>query len=385
MILTFVFLIIISSVLIELNHQLTRNSPLLIKPKKFKKSISNSIQKYIAWVEISNPHKKMEVMIPSFNVTPKIIGISEDEILNIKTKVIPLHPDFEEENNDYWSAYILKSKHLTTVKIEVEFDIKDSSTDKIECLWLDIEWVNYGPFGFFTRFDGFAIPYLSEKFINNISQNNFVEPIKTHILGSLDDPIKVLKTYIPKDYLPTDILTIGESPLAIMQGKYIDYRSIKTTLLAILLCKGFHPTSSLATACGMQTLINISGPTRIIFSWLIGGIFKLLGNKGMFYRLAGKQARLIDDITGTTYPYDKNIVLGPEDTKSFCMKASKELGVNIAVVDVNDLGRVKILSTNKPQNSEIIKRALTSNPAGNANQHTPIVFIRLDKNNNQFT
>ena len=126
----------------------------------------------------------------------------------------------------------------------------------------------------------------------------------------------------------------------------------------------------------MQTLINISGPTRVIFSWLLGGICKSIGVKGVFYRLAGEQARLIDDITGTTPPYDKSIVLGPKDTESFCIKASKELKVNVAVVDVNDLGRVKILSTNNVEKNAIIKRALSSNPAGNANQHTPLVLIR---------
>ena len=129
----------------------------------------------------------------------------------------------------------------------------------------------------------------------------------------------------------------------------------------------------------MQTLINIYGPTRVILSWLIGGIFKFFGIKGVFYRLAGQQARLIDDITGTTPPYDKTIVLGPKDTQSFCIKASKELKVDVAVVDVNDLGRVKILSTNRINNTELIKRALKSNPAGNANQQTPIVMIKMDK------
>jgi hypothetical protein len=131
----------------------------------------------------------------------------------------------------------------------------------------------------------------------------------------------------------------------------------------------------------MQTLINISGPTRVIISWLIGGIFKFFGVRGMFYRLAGEQARLIDDITGTTPPYDKCIVLGPKDTQNFCIKAAKKLNINVAVVDVNDLGRVKILSTNNVNNTEMIKRALKSNPAGNANQQTPIVLIRSEKLN----
>ena len=129
----------------------------------------------------------------------------------------------------------------------------------------------------------------------------------------------------------------------------------------------------------MQTLINISGPSRVFIAWLIGGICKSIRIKGIFYRLAGEQASLIDDITGTTPPYDKSIVLGPNGTESFCIKASKELQINVAVVDVNDLGKVKILSTNNINNSHIIKKALTSNPAGNANQHTPLVLIKKNK------
>ncbi len=382
MLLIILLLTIFFYLVIELNHLFRIDSPLLLKPKEFKKTTLDKKQKYITWVEISNTDKKMEVMIPFFKVNPKLIGISKEEIISIYTKIKPFHPDFDyidEQNKDYWSAYILKSGKSTFIKIEVEFEISNTAVDKIKCLWLDIKWGNYGPFGFFTRFNGFALPNLSNIYKERPTNTNKVLPIKTHILGTLDDPINILKSYIPQDHLATDILTIGESPLAIMQGKYIDYRSLKVSLIARLLCKGFHPTSSLATACGMQTLINISGPTRVIISWIIGGIFKFFGIKGMFYRLAGEQARLIDDITGTTPPYDKSIVLGPKDTQSFCLKASKELNINVAVVDVNDLGRVKILSTNNVNNTEIIQRALASNPAGNANQQTPIVLIRQDE------
>ena len=375
------FPIIFTFFLIEINHYFRQHSPLVLKPKKFKRIILDSKHKYIALVEIKNLHKKMEVMIPSFNVNPKLIGISKNEIIKIHTKINPLHPEAEEEEqkNDYWSAYILKGKKSTFVEIEIEYEIKNTAIDKIKCLWLDIEWGNYGPFGSFKRFDGFVLPNFLDISKVNSSNKNLVDPIKTHILGSLDDPIEILKSYMPLDCLPTDILTIGESPLAVMQGRYIDYRNVNANLISKLICKGFHPTSSLATASGMQTLINIYGPTRVIISWLIGGIFKIFGVRGIFYRLAGEQARLIDDITGTTSPYDKSIVLGPEDTQTFCIKAAKKLKVNVAVVDVNDLGRVKILSTNNVNNAEIIKRALTSNPAGNANQQTPLVIIRSDE------
>ena len=379
MLLNYLFLIISIFFLLELNHYLKQDSPLVLKPKEFQKIILDSNYKYIILVEIKNLKKRMEVMIPSFNVNPQLIGISTNEIVYINTKIKPLHPDVEEQNNDYWSAYILKAKKSTFIEIEIEYEIKNTSIDKIKCLWLDIEWSNYGPFGSIKRFDGFVLPNFLDISEINSSNTSSVDPIKTHILGSLDDPIEILKSYMPQNCLPTDVLTIGESPLAIMQGRYIDYRNVNSNLISRLICKGFHPTSSLATASGMQTLINISGPTRVIISWLIGGMFKFFGVRGMFYRLAGEQARLIDDITGTTPPYDKSIVLGPKDTQTFCIEAAKKLNVDVAVVDVNDLGRVKILASSNVNNAEAIKRALTSNPAGNANQQTPLVLIRSDE------
>ena len=160
MLLSILIFILFTFFLLELSHKLEINSPLELKAKEFEKTIIDSKQKYITVVEIQNTHKRMEVMIPFFKVNPNLIGIAKDQIISIKTTVKPLHPDEEQDNNDYWYAYILKSKKSTYVKIEVEFEIKISEINKIECLWLDIEWGNYGPFGFFTKFDGFVLPNL---------------------------------------------------------------------------------------------------------------------------------------------------------------------------------------------------------------------------------
>ncbi len=365
-------------IFIEICHQLRVRSPLVLKPKEFNIEKDNISKTYIACVEITNLHKNMEVMIPSLVIKPYLVGISNEEIISLKTNIKAIHPDEAIEKYNYWSAYILKSKKSTNVEIKVEIKADNTILNRIECLWIDIKWINYGPFGKVTRFDGFVLSnYLTNK--TNTYQanpNNYIEPIKTHILGELDDPISILEAYIPENILSTDTITIGETPLAIMQGRYLDYRTINTSWLAKILCKGFHPTSSLATACGMQTLININRPSRIVLATFLGFICKMFGIKGLFYRLAGYQARLIDDITGTTPPYDKSIVLGPLDPKEFCVEASRKLGVNVAVVDVNDLGRVKIIAASQQSDLKAIHSALISNPAGNANQHTPLVLIR---------
>jgi hypothetical protein len=46
------------------------------------------------------------------------------------------------------------------------------------------------------------------------------------------------------------------------------------------------------------------------------------------------------------------------------------------VVDVNDLGRVKVLAASRGCDEELLQRALRPNPAGNANERTPLVLVR---------
>ena len=51
-------------------------------------------------------------------------------------------------------------------------------------------------------------------------------------------------------------------------------------------------------------------------------------------------------------------------------------GVAVAVVDVNDLGRVKVLASSPGCDEALLQRALRPNPAGNANERTPLVLVR---------
>ena len=63
-------------------------------------------------------------------------------------------------------------------------------------------------------------------------------------------------------------------------------------------------------------------------------------------------------------------MLGPDRSEAFCRDAAAALGVG-AIVDVNDLGRVKVLASSDGCDEELLVRALKPNPAGNANQRTP--------------
>ena len=132
----------------QLNHKLRIYSPLKLKPKKFTKFLLDSGQKYIVVVEITNQHKRMEVMIPEINIKPILMGKEDTNKINIITRFKPLHPDEESRKDGYWQAYIIKSKEKRRVEIGNDEDFisdnnsclsKNSFPIKYILLILDIE------------------------------------------------------------------------------------------------------------------------------------------------------------------------------------------------------------------------------------------------------
>jgi hypothetical protein len=212
-----------------------------------------------------------------------------------------------------------------------------------------------------------------------------VLPIRTHLLTHLDNPVEVVQRYVLPNAQPGDIVTIGETPLAVMQGRFRHPSELKPGWVARRLCYLFLPTSSLATACGLQTLIDLVGPVRVLFAFGVGAIAKVFGKPGVFYQLAGEQARLIDDVTGTIPPYDQFIVLGPQNPQQVVDQIQRETGLAAAIVDVNDLRAVKVLAASPELTTSFLQQALIKNPAGNASEQTPVVLIRPVKTTNSTT
>ncbi|MFM2172519.1 MAG: hypothetical protein RLZZ54_446 [Cyanobacteriota bacterium] len=370
---------------LEARHRLRPASPLRLSSGGWKVQRSgDNVLRVKGSIAITNPHPRMEVFVPEIELKPTLLGRSALDAISIQSRITPQHPDEEARADGYWFAYIVKGRKTTQAEISLEITGPEGSDLRqlLDTLWLEILWTNYGPFGRLQHRDGVLIPLRRPAAAQpgtahwRSGDRCSVLPIRTHLLGTLDDPAEVLRHYAGAVLQPGDVLTIGETPLAVMQGRYNHPANLQPSSLARLLCRVFHPTSSLATACGLQTLIDNVGPARVLCAWLLGTALKLVGSKGWFYRLAGEQARLIDDVTGTTPPYDQTIVLGPADSTAVCQQLAAELGVAVAVVDVNDLGRVKVLASSPGCDEELLMRALKPNPAGNANERTPLVLVR---------
>ena len=370
---------------LELRHRLRPASPLRLQAGPFKVEAGGAGLEVSGTITLSNPHQRMEVMVPEIELRPTLLGRGDLGGITVSSRIEALHPDEDSRPDGYWAAYIVKGNKSTQARIRISLGGSGGQAldpALLDTLWLEILWINYGPFGRLQRRDAVLVPLqqpvplTAEAARWREGDRCRVLPVGTHLLGVLDDPEAVLRRYAGGLIQPGDVLTIGETPLAVMQGRYQHPANLAPSMLARLLCRVFHPTSSLATACGLQSLIDVVGPAQVLGAWMVGLGLKLVGSKGWFYRLAGDQARLIDDITGTTPPYDQTIVLGPKQPAAFCAAMARCLGVAVAVVDVNDLGRVKVLASSPNCDEALLERALRPNPAGNANERTPLVLVR---------
>ena len=386
----FINILLVLLIVLILSDLYIKNAPkskLILVPLNYKIKKKDGLSELIIDLKITNSSKTKETMVPNINFELDFFKSKSNEYsrnLNYQEDVYIYVNNKLKNLNNYWPTTIVKSNSELFLRIIYKFS-NNNFREKIKYLWLKVFWENYGHFGITKNKDCLLINLEGQtkraKDILKISINNKYNAfaIKTDLLGCFDDPVNTVIEYCKGIVEKNDILTIGESPLAIMQNRYIAPQNLEYSLFSKTFCYFFHPTSSLATACGMQLLINRIGVTRITFSLIIGFLFKLFGIKGMFYRLTGSESSLIDDISGTVTPYDKSIVLGPLNADLFCKEVSKSLNIDVAVVDVNDLGGVKVLASSNKRINKLLKRNLISNPAGNGDEKTPIVLIREKK------
>ncbi len=329
-------------------------------------------------IELINRTERLEIMVPELWGEVSLFSDASLQGITTQVRVTPLHPDADARPDNYWFAYIVKVGKRTTVRVEV--DIRGEQVDALKTAWIRLHYVTYGPQGRIPKVRHIVVPFQFPKPQASTHWRTTptaqVLPIRTHLLTELDTPVEMVRRYVKPHAQPGDIVTIGETPIAIMQGRFRHPTDVKPGWVAKRICYLFLPTSSLATACGMQALIDIVGPGRVLWAFFVGAIAKVFKTPGMFYQLAGEQARLIDDVTGTLPPFDQFIVLGPDAPQAVVDQIKQETGLEAAIVDVNDLGAVKVLAATSGASEAVLTPALRKNPAGNADEQTPVVLIR---------
>ncbi len=203
--------------------------------------------------------------------------------------------------------------------------------------------------------------------------------LKTALLVPGDDIIEVAQVALEAAAVvprPDDVMVICETPLAICQGRIVRLDEMRVRRPARVLNWFMNVDSSIGTVYGMQTAIDLAGFWRIFLSMLVAAPLRLIGRRGDFYRLAGRQVAWMDDVTGTMPPYTQDIVLGPSDPEGVARAAAAALGCGAAVVDANDYGNFEIMGASPGIDEDMVGQMMRRNPQGNDDEQTPLVLVR---------
>ena len=202
-------------------------------------------------------------------------------------------------------------------------------------------------------------------------------PVPTRILTDADNIVDAIEYYAGSQVTADDLVCCAESVVAVTQGRFVRPEELEICWLAKFLCRFIPDYGSLATPHGMQALMDVEGKWRVAAALFAGFLGKLVGKNGLFYKWGGKEAALIDDVTGTMPPFDKVIVYGPAEPEKVAAHIRERVGAfGGMIADVNDLKRSRVVGVSDGVNGELAARLLLDNPFGNASQKTPICIIK---------
>ena len=202
-------------------------------------------------------------------------------------------------------------------------------------------------------------------------------PVPTRILTDADDIVDAIEYYAGDQVTADDLVCCAESVVAVTQGRFVRPEEMKISWLAKFLCRFIPDYGSLATPHGMQALMDVEGKWRVTAALFAGFLGKLVGKAGLFYQWGGKEAALIDDVTGTMPPFDKVIVYGPAEPEEVARRIRDRVGAfGGMIADVNDLKRSRVVGVSNGVNGQLASQLLLDNPFGNASEKTPICIIK---------
>ena len=201
-------------------------------------------------------------------------------------------------------------------------------------------------------------------------------PVRTRVIAAGDDIAQIVAEAVAGIAREGDVVAVSETAVAIAQGRIVAAELIRPSKLAYVLSRRTDPLATVNQPESLQVVIDRVGVARVLFAAVAQVFGRLVGRPGMFYRVLGEAISTIDGYTGTMPPYERSIVLGPDDPGGVAEAIAAHTGFAVAVVDANDRSGAKVLGASSGVARDAIARALNRNPAGNGDEQTPIVVLK---------
>ena len=219
-------------------------------------------------------------------------------------------------------------------------------------------------------------------------------PLRTRLVARGDDIAEVIGEALGRQgptqsaglrLRPGDTVVVSEKIIAIAQGRSFALSEIRPSRMARLLSR-FVSRGPHGIGVGMPETMELAiravGLGRILAAAAVAALGKVVGVKGLFYKVAGPAVGAIDGPTpGTIPPYNGHAKLAPEDSDAVARGLSVELSrlagapVEAAVVDANDLS-VAVLGASPGVDAALVIETFKDNPLGQGSQQTPVAIVR---------
>ena len=205
-------------------------------------------------------------------------------------------------------------------------------------------------------------------------------PVRTHLVTSADtDAPAVVARYVGALGDDVRLVAVSERMVAITQGRAYPIKDIRAGRLARLLERFVTRPGygiGLGSAETMELAIREVGAPRILLAAAASAVTKPFGIHGVFYRVAGPQAKAIDGPTSYTIPpYNQAATLGPRDPDGAARAIAAVLDAPVAIIDANDAG-CAVLGASPGIDRRFVERLFADNPLGQAREQTPICVVR---------
>ncbi|GIR75030.1 MAG: hypothetical protein CM15mP77_1870 [Synechococcus sp.] len=163
------------------------------------RSLPGSVLRVNGVLEISNPHPRMEVFVPELQVLPTLLGKADLSALTVTTRIQADHPDEAARADGYWAAYIVRAERppvpgCRSRSLVVHPWSRSTRSGPMSMDQLRPVRTSGAPAGVPVPLRC-PEPLRVDQAAWQSGDRCSVLPLKTHLLGPLDDPIDVLRRY----------------------------------------------------------------------------------------------------------------------------------------------------------------------------------------------
>ena len=206
-------------------------------------------------------------------------------------------------------------------------------------------------------------------------------PVRTHLIQFGEDMPSLIKKYAGPMIENGDWIAISEKVVSVCQNNVRHISTVKAGWLAKLIVKGVkkYPNDiGFSKPEKMQLAVEISGTPRMMLAVTIGAIGKLVGIRGVFWRIAGHRVSEIDGFNPDSMcPYTEYAALPPREPEKLCRELESKLGMPVVIIDGNNIN-VEIIAASDgvPVSAKIARLILLDNPMGQDDEMTPFILVR---------